>query len=90
MSPMLLGHVIERERVLTTLQIVGDAMGRPLIEALEQSGTYDLSGFLALVSGGAALNSTLKERFLDQRCPTPSSSTRLGSSRPARRWATRP
>ena len=54
---------VERHRVLT-LQIVGDAMGRPLIDELDAH-TYDLSGFLALVSGGAALNSTLKERFLD-------------------------
>ena len=54
---------VEREKVLT-LQIVGDAMGRPLIEALEQS-DYDMSGFLALVSGGAALNSALKDRFLE-------------------------
>jgi acyl-CoA synthetase (AMP-forming)/AMP-acid ligase II len=53
----------ERERVLT-LQIVGDAMGRPLIDELDQR-SYDLSGFLALVSGGAALNSSLKERFLE-------------------------
>ena len=53
-----------RHKVLT-LQIVGDAMGRPLIDELE-AGDYDLSGFLALVSGGAALNSSLKERFLEQ------------------------
>ena len=54
---------MEREKVLT-LQIVGDAMGRPLIEALERA-TYDLSGLLALVSGGAALNTALKDRFLE-------------------------
>ncbi|HMS87159.1 MAG TPA: acyl-CoA synthetase [Acidimicrobiales bacterium] len=54
---------VEREKVLT-LQIVGDAMGRPLIEALEQA-SYDLSGLLALVSGGAALNTALKDRFLE-------------------------
>jgi acyl-CoA synthetase (AMP-forming)/AMP-acid ligase II len=53
----------ERHRVLT-LQIVGDAMGRPLIDELDAH-PYDLSGLLALVSGGAALSSTLKERFLD-------------------------
>jgi acyl-CoA synthetase (AMP-forming)/AMP-acid ligase II len=53
----------ERHRVLT-LQIVGDAMGRPLVDELDAN-SYDLSGLLALVSGGAALNSTLKERFLE-------------------------
>jgi len=54
---------VERHRVLT-LQIVGDAMGRPLVDELDAQ-SYDLSGFLALVSGGAALSSTLKERFLE-------------------------
>jgi acyl-CoA synthetase (AMP-forming)/AMP-acid ligase II len=54
---------VERHRVLT-LQIVGDAMGRPLVDELDAT-SYDLSGLLALVSGGAALSSTLKERFLD-------------------------
>src|SRR5699024_3192611 len=52
------------ERGVISLQIVGDAMGRPLIEELERE-TYDLSGLLALVSGGAALNTALKTRFLD-------------------------
>jgi acyl-CoA synthetase (AMP-forming)/AMP-acid ligase II len=54
---------VERHRVLT-LQIVGDAMGRPLVDELDAT-SYDLSGLMALVSGGAALSSTLKERFLD-------------------------
>ena len=54
---------VEEHKVLT-LQIVGDAMARPLIDELDAK-TYDLSGFLALVSGGAAMNSSLKDRFLD-------------------------
>jgi acyl-CoA synthetase (AMP-forming)/AMP-acid ligase II len=52
------------ENKVLTLQIVGDAMARPLIDELDVN-TYDLSGFLALVSGGAAMNSTLKDRFLE-------------------------
>ncbi len=64
LDPVDIWSTVERHRVLT-LQIVGDAMGRPLIDELERT-PYDLSGFLALVSGGAALNSTLKERFLEQ------------------------
>jgi acyl-CoA synthetase (AMP-forming)/AMP-acid ligase II len=55
-------QTVEREKVLT-LQVVGDAMGRPVIEELERT-EYDVSGLLALVSGGAALNPSLKERFL--------------------------
>jgi acyl-CoA synthetase (AMP-forming)/AMP-acid ligase II len=63
LDPVDVWTTVEREKVLT-LQIVGDAMGRPLIDELER-GSYDLSGLLALVSGGAALGSTLKERFLE-------------------------
>ena len=37
-----------RERI--SLSIVGDAFGRPLVDALE-SGDYDLSGLLVLVTG---------------------------------------
>ncbi|MEZ0353782.1 acyl-CoA synthetase [Mycobacterium sp. pR1184] len=47
-----------------SLSFVGDAFGRPLIDALE-SGDYDLSGLLILVTGGAALSAPLKQRFLD-------------------------
>ncbi|MCU1357385.1 MAG: fatty-acid--CoA ligase [Acidimicrobiales bacterium] len=63
MDPVDVWRTVESNRVLS-LQIVGDAMGRPLIDELERA-TYDLSGLLVLVSGGAALNSTLKERFLE-------------------------
>ncbi len=52
----------EREGVLT-LQVVGDAFGRPLADELDR-GAYDLSSVLAVVSGGAPLNTSLKERLL--------------------------
>ena len=64
LDPVDVWTTVQDNKVLS-LQIVGDAMGRPLIDELERS-TYDLSGLFVLVSGGAALNSTLKERFLDQ------------------------
>ncbi len=63
LDPADVWETVQRERVLT-LGIVGDAMGRPLVDELER-GSYDLSGLLALVSGGAALGSTLKDRFLE-------------------------
>ena len=63
LDPADIWATVEREKVLS-LQIVGDAMGRPLVDELERA-DYDLSGFLALVSGGAALNSSIKERFLE-------------------------
>ena len=52
------------------LLIVGDAFGRPLVDELERAaaaGTpYDPSSLLMIVSGGAPLNSTIKDRFLAQ------------------------
>ncbi len=52
------------------LLIVGDAFGRPLVDELERASAagkpYDLSSMLMLISGGAPLNSTLKDRFLAQ------------------------
>ncbi|OBG25271.1 acyl-CoA synthetase [Mycobacterium sp. 852002-51057_SCH5723018] len=52
-----------RERVVS-LSIVGDAFGRPLLDELE-TGDYDLSGLLVLVTGGAALSAPLKKRFVE-------------------------
>ncbi|MGD1173807.1 acyl-CoA synthetase [Mycobacterium seoulense] len=52
-----------RERVVS-MSMVGDAFGRPLLEALE-TGNYDLSGLLILITGGAALSAPLKKRFLE-------------------------
>ena len=56
-------EVAAAERV-TAIQVVGDAMARPLVEAIERSNA-DLSGLLALTNGGAALSTGLKERFLE-------------------------
>ena len=47
-----------------TLSMVGDAFGRPLVNELE-SGDYDLSGLLVLITGGAALSAPLKQRFVE-------------------------
>jgi fatty-acyl-CoA synthase len=52
------------------LLIVGDAFGRPLVNELERAAAagkpYDTSSLLMILSGGAALNSTLKDRLLAQ------------------------
>jgi 3-oxocholest-4-en-26-oate---CoA ligase len=62
-------RTIEREGA-NILLIVGDAFGRPLVDQLEaraEAGKpYDLSSLLLVISGGAPLNSTLKDRFLAQ------------------------
>ncbi len=64
LDPDEVWRLVEREGV-NILLIVGDAFGRPLVDALE-SGSYDVSSLLAVVSGGAPLNSTIKDRFLAQ------------------------
>lgn len=46
------------------LLIVGDAFGKPLVEAIE-AGDYDLSSLLVVVSGGAALSAGVKDRLLE-------------------------
>jgi acyl-CoA synthetase (AMP-forming)/AMP-acid ligase II len=55
---------VERERVQSLL-IVGDAFGRPLLDALERS-SYDLSSLTLLINGGAALTASLKRQFLER------------------------
>ncbi|OBA59063.1 acyl-CoA synthetase [Mycobacterium sp. 1100029.7] len=62
-DPVEAWTVASREKVIS-LSFVGDAFGRPLVDALE-AGNYDLSGLLILVTGGAALSAPLKQRFLD-------------------------
>jgi fatty-acyl-CoA synthase len=64
LDPVDVWDTVEREQVLM-MQIVGDAFGRPLVEELER-GDHDASSLIAVVSGGAPLNSTVKERLLTQ------------------------
>jgi acyl-CoA synthetase (AMP-forming)/AMP-acid ligase II len=53
----------EREKV-NTLQLVGDAFARPLIESL-RARPRDLSALFAVVNGGAPLTAALKEQILE-------------------------
>lgn len=59
---------VEREKV-NVLLIVGDAFGRPLVDAIEADARSDtprdLSSLLAVVSGGAALSAGVKDRLLE-------------------------
>jgi fatty-acyl-CoA synthase len=55
-------RLAERERVLG-IPVVGDAMARPLVDAIEKGG-YDLSGLMALTNGGAPLSPTVRDRLL--------------------------
>jgi 3-oxocholest-4-en-26-oate---CoA ligase len=61
--------VVQRERV-TMLTLVGDALARPLAEALEaEPGRWDTSSVLMLGSGGSILSADVKRRLLE-RMPT--------------------
>ena len=56
-------RTIEREQVLT-VQVVGDAMARPLANAIER-GTADVSSLAVVANGGALLTPTAKQRLID-------------------------
>ncbi len=64
LDPVDVWSVAARERV-QILQIVGDSFARPLIEELARN-DYDLSNLIVVINGGAPMNSTLKERLLDE------------------------
>jgi fatty-acyl-CoA synthase len=53
---------LERERG-NLLLIVGDAFAQPILDQLRTK-SYDLSSFVALLTGGAPLNAALKQEFL--------------------------
>ena len=58
-------RTIEREKVLA-VTVVGDAMARPLADALERT-TADLSSLAVVANGGAQLTPTAKQRLIDAK-----------------------
>ncbi|MFI6734020.1 acyl-CoA synthetase [Nonomuraea sp. NPDC050451] len=54
-------RAVERERVFT-MNITGDAMARPLAEALEKGG-YDVSSLFVISSTGAILSGAVRDRL---------------------------
>jgi acyl-CoA synthetase (AMP-forming)/AMP-acid ligase II len=62
-DPKNVWRLVERERV-NAMMITGDAMGRPLVEALEEPGaSYDLSSLAAVASTAAVFSPTVKDDF---------------------------
>jgi acyl-CoA synthetase (AMP-forming)/AMP-acid ligase II len=55
---------VDRHQI-TTLSITGDAMGRPLIEALEEGG-YEASSLVTVASTAAVFSATVKQRYLER------------------------
>jgi acyl-CoA synthetase (AMP-forming)/AMP-acid ligase II len=79
MDPVAIWRLIARERV-SFLVIVGDAMGRPLVEALDHlEDDIDLSCLSLLLSGGAILSPAVK-RQLAARLPRTIVLDGIGSS----------
>jgi acyl-CoA synthetase (AMP-forming)/AMP-acid ligase II len=65
-DPHAVWHMVERERV-NTLQLTGDAMGRPLIEALNEPGaSYDLSSLMVISSTAAVFSPSVKLQYLER------------------------
>jgi len=66
-DPHALLRLAGDEGVLT-IALVGDAMARPLAEALESAppGAYDTSTLMAIASGGAMLSATVKAELKEQ------------------------
>lgn len=62
-DPDLIWRLVEQERV-NTIAIVGDAMARPLAEALEEPGaSYDTSSLFVIGSGGATYSEGVKAQL---------------------------
>jgi fatty-acyl-CoA synthase len=65
-DPDRIWRTVERERC-NSVMVVGDAMGRPLAEALAAPGaTYDTSSVIIVGSGGAILSPAVKEQLRTQ------------------------
>ncbi|MCV7279849.1 acyl-CoA synthetase [Mycolicibacterium flavescens] len=56
-------RTVEREKALV-VQVVGDAVARPLADAIERS-SADLSSLAVIANGGALLTPTAKQRLID-------------------------
>jgi acyl-CoA synthetase (AMP-forming)/AMP-acid ligase II len=68
-DPHAVWRMVEQERV-NTITLTGDAMARPLIEALGEPGvTYDLSSLIVISSTAAVFSPSVKAQYLE-RFPT--------------------
>ncbi|MGH9083901.1 MAG: acyl-CoA synthetase [Acidimicrobiales bacterium] len=66
-DPHEVWRTVERERI-NNVSITGDAMARPMIEALDDlggPGALDLSSLFVLASTAAIFSPTVKDRYLD-------------------------
>ena len=62
-DPHEVWRLVESEKV-NSIMITGDAMGKPLVEALDDPGaSYDLSSLLAITSSAALFSAPVKDEF---------------------------
>ena len=65
-DPHEIWAIVERERA-NMVMVVGDAMARPLAEALDDPGTnHDTSSVFVVGSGGAVFSTTVKEQLSER------------------------
>jgi len=62
-DPLVVWRTIEAEKVSTTT-VVGDAMARPLADAWDEHGPFDVASLFAFSNGGAPLAASTKERLM--------------------------
>ena len=78
-DPHAVWQTIEDEKV-NSVMVTGDAMAKPLVEALEEStANYDLSSLLAVVSSAALFSAPVKDKFF-VHLPTIMITDAIGSS----------
>ncbi len=63
-EPSEVWRLVEEEKV-NSVMITGDAMGKPLVEALDTGASYDLSSLLALTSSAALFSAPVKDQFFE-------------------------
>jgi acyl-CoA synthetase (AMP-forming)/AMP-acid ligase II len=78
-DPHEVWDLVEKEGV-NSVMITGDAMGKPLIESLDDVGTsHDLSSLVAVVSSAALFSAPVKDQFFE-RLPNIMITDAVGSS----------
>jgi acyl-CoA synthetase (AMP-forming)/AMP-acid ligase II len=78
-DPHQVWDLVEKEKV-NSVMITGDAMGKPLIESLDDPGTtHDLSSLFAVVSSAALFSAPVKDQFF-ARLPAIMITDAVGSS----------
>ncbi len=78
-EPHQVWSLVEAEKV-NMVMITGDAMGRPLIEALDEAGvSYDLSSLIGITSTAALFSPSVKDQFFEH-FPSLVMSDAIGSS----------